>query len=127
MPESEVADRVVDAAIEVHRHLGPGLLKSVYEDALCHEFHLRGIDYERQKTVPIPYKGVELEGGLQLDLLVEGKVVVGVKAEEHLTEADHAETLTYLRLTGHHLGLNINFHEPVLPRGVKRILNDHLI
>ena len=127
MPESEIADRVIEAAIEVHRHLGPGLLKSVYEDALCHEFHLRGMDYERHKTAPIPYKGILLESGLCLDLIVEGKVIVGVKAVAQMGDVDHAETMTSLRLTGRRLGLNINFHEPVIPRGVKRIFNDHLV
>ena len=126
MPENEIADRIIEAAIEVHRHLGPGLLKSVYEDALCHEFHLRGMEFERHKTIPIPYKGIDLESGLRLDLLVENKVIVCVEAAEQVPEMDRVETMTYLRLTGHHLGLDINFYEPVLPRGVKRILNNHL-
>ncbi len=96
----------------------------VYEEALCHEFHLRGISFERQKPVPIDYKGVKLATDLRLDLLVEGKVVVDNKAKEEMTEKDHAKTLTYLRLTKKRLGLNINFHEPVLSRGIKRIVND---
>jgi len=126
MSESQIADNVIEAAIEVHRHLGPGLLKSVYEDALCHEFHLRDIEYERHKTLPIHYKGIDLESGLRLDLLVEKKVIVRVEAEEQIPERVRLETLTYLRLAGLHLGLDINFHEEVLPRGVKRVLNDHL-
>lgn len=127
MPESAIADRIIEAAIEVHRHFGPGLLKSVYEDALCHEFHLRDIEYERHKTIPIPYKGIELESGLRLDLLVANKVIVCVEAAEQVSELDRVETMTYLYLTGLRLGLDINFYEPVLPRGVKRILNDRLV
>jgi len=124
MHENEISERIIGAAIEVHRVLGPGLLESVYEESLCHEFHLRGMRFERQKPVPIDYKGVRLATDLRLDLLVEGKVVVDVKAKEEMTEKDHVKTLTYLRLANTHLGLNINFHEPRLADGVKRIVNN---
>ena len=123
MRENEVSERVIGAAIEVHRALGPGLLEGVYEEALCHELNLRGMAYERQKAVPIAYKGVKLSTDLRLDLIVEGIVIVDVKAKEEMTKKDHAKTLTYLRLTGVRLGLNINFHEPLLVDGVKRIVN----
>ncbi|HOE67709.1 MAG TPA: GxxExxY protein [Candidatus Hydrogenedentes bacterium] len=123
MHENEISERIIGAAIEVHRILGPGLLEGVYEEALCHEFHLRGIRFERQKPVPIDYKGVKLATDLRLDLLIEEKVVVDVKAKEEMTEKDHAKTLTYLRLTGTHLGLNMNFHELRLVDGIKRIVN----
>jgi len=124
MHENEISERIIGAAIEVHRILGPGLLEGVYEEALCHEFQLRGIHFERQKPVPIDYKGVKLAADLRLDLLVEDKVIVDIKAKEQMTEKDHAKTLTYLRLTNTRLGLNINFHEPRLVDGVKRIVNN---
>ena len=123
MHENEISKRIIGAAIEVHRVLGPGLLESVYEWALCHEFKLCGIGFERQKSVPIDYKGVKLATDLRLDLLVEGKVIVDVKAKEQMTEKDHVKTLTYLRLTNTRLGLNLNFHEPRLVDGIKRIVN----
>lgn len=123
MHENDVSDRIIGAAIEVHRALGPGLLEGVYEEALCHELHLRGLAFERQKGVPIAYKGVKLSTDLRLDLIVENLVIVDVKAKEEMTKKDHAKTLTYLRLTGIRLGLNINFHEPMLVDGVRRIVN----
>lgn len=124
MHENEISERIIGAAIEVHRILGPGLIERIYEEALCHEFHLRGIGFERQKPVPIDYKGVKLGTDLRLDLLVESKVIVDAKAKEEMTDKDHAKTLTYLRLTGTRLGLNMNFHEPRLADGIKRIVNN---
>ncbi len=123
MHENEISEKVIGAAIEVHRILGPGLLEAVYEESLCHELHLRGIHFERQKPVPIDYKGVKLGTDLRLDLLVEDKVIVDVKAKEEMTEMDHAKTLTYLRLTDMRLGLNVNFHETRLVDGIKRMVN----
>jgi GxxExxY protein len=123
MHENEISEKIIGAAIEVHRVLGPGLLEAIYEESLCHEFYLRGIRFQRQKPVPIDYKGVKLGTDLRLDLLVEDKVVVDVKAKEEMTEKDHAKTLTYLRLTNTRLGLNMNFHEPRLVDGIKRIVN----
>ena len=124
MHENEISERIIGAAIEVHRVLGPGLLESVYEEALCHEFHIRGIRFERQKSVSITYKGVNLASNLRLDLLVEAKVVVDVKAKERMSDIDPVKTLAYLRLSGVRLGLNINFHEAVLKNGIKRIANN---
>ena len=124
MHENEISEKIIGAAIEVHRNLGPGLLESVYEEALCHELGLRGIRFERQMPLPICYKGVNLATDLRLDLLVEGKVIVDVKAKDHMTEIDHVKTLTYLRLSNLRLGLNINFHEALLRDGVKRIVNN---
>ena len=123
MHENEISEQIIGAAIEVHRALGPGLLESVYEEALCHELHLRSLRFERQKTVAIRYKGVSLGTGLKLDLMVEDRVIVDVKAKDEMSPIDHAKTLTYLRLTNTKLGLNINFHEPTLIKGVKRIVN----
>ncbi len=122
MRENVISELIIAAAIEVHRTLGPGLLESVYEEALCQEFRIRGIHFERQQAVPIDYKGTKLATDLRLDLLVEGKVIVDVKAK--MTELDHAKTLTYLRLTNTRLVLNMNFHEPRLVGGIKRIVNN---
>ncbi len=124
MHENEVSEKILGAAIEVHRELGPGLLESLYEEALCVEFELQGIAYDRQKTIPVYYKGHQLSTPLRLDLLVEDTVIVDAKAKEAMTPMDHAKTLTYLRLSNKKLGLNINFHEPTLIKGVKRIVNN---
>ncbi len=88
MHENEISEKIIGAAIEVHRILGPGLLESVYEDALCHELYLRGLQFKRQQSVPIPYKGIKLGTDLRLDLLVEYKVIVDLKAKEELSTID---------------------------------------
>jgi GxxExxY protein len=124
MHENEISEKVIGAAIEVHRILGPGLLESVYEEALCHEFTLRGIAYQRQKYVPIPYKSALLGTPLRLDLLVEEKVIIDVKARERLAESDKPQLLTYLRLSKLRLGLIINSHVPLLKEGICRMVND---
>lgn len=123
MHENEVSEKIIGAAIEVHRELGPGLVENIYEEALCFEFGLRHIHFERQKSVPIIYKGHTLSSPLRLDLLVEDSVIVDTKAKEAMTPMDHAKTLSYLRLSKKRLGLNINFHEATLIKGVKRIVN----
>ncbi|MCX5758493.1 MAG: GxxExxY protein [Candidatus Hydrogenedentes bacterium] len=126
MHENEVSEKAIGCAIEVHRELGPGLLEAVYEEALCYELSLAGIQFKRQIHVPIVYKSVKLSADLKLDLLVENKVIIDVKAKEDMTELDAAKTLTYLRLSDIRLGLNINFHTLLLRDGIKRIVN-HLI
>src|SRR5579863_38193 len=112
MPDNQITQSIIGAALEVHRLLGPGLLESAYEECLCHEFHIRGIQFERQKPIPIVYKAVKLESGYRLDLLVEGKVIVELKSVELLGPLHEAILLTYMRLSGHHLGLLINFNVP---------------
>jgi GxxExxY protein len=124
MHENEISEKIIGAAIEVHRILGPGLLESVYEDALCHELHLRDTKFVRQKNVPIPYKDVKLGSDLRLDLLVEDKVVVDLKAKEILSPIDKPKLLTYLRLSKMHLDLIINFHVELLKDGVSRVVNN---
>jgi GxxExxY protein len=114
---------IVGAAIEVHKHLGSGLLESVYEVALCRELSLRGISAERQVRVPLEYKSVALDLSVRLDLLVERMVVVEVKSVDRLLPIHRAQVLTYLRLTGHPLGLLINFNVELLRTGVRRLLN----
>ena len=123
MHENEISGKIIGAAIEVHRILGPGLLESIYEDALCHELHLRGLRFKRQQNVPIPYKGIKLGADLRLDLLVEDKVILDLKAKEELSKIDKPKLLTYLRLSDKHLGLIINFHVEVLRDGVLRVVN----
>ncbi len=123
MHENEISGKIIGAAIEVHRVLGPGLLESVYEDALCHELRLRGLRFKRQQNVPIPYKGIKLGADLRLDLLVENKVILDLKAKEELSKIDKPKLLTYLRLSDKHLGLIINFHVEVLRDGVFRVVN----
>jgi GxxExxY protein len=104
----------------VHRQLGPGLLESAYEQCLCHELHLRGLAFQRQVELPIVYKGLKLDCGYRLDLIVENEVVVELKAIERLLPVHEAQLLTYLRLTGKRVGLLINFNVPLLTTGIIR-------
>jgi GxxExxY protein len=114
---------IVGAAIEVHKHLGPGLLESVYEAALSRELGLPGPRTDRQVLVPLRYKGLPLELNARLDLLVERMVVVEVKAVDRLLPIHRAQLLTYLRLTCHSVGLLINFNVGLLRSGIRRVLN----
>jgi len=123
MHENEISERIIGAAIEVHRYFGPGLVEQVYEEALCHELTLRGIRFERQKLVPIFYKDNRLGTPLRLDLLVEEKVIVDLKAKEEVIAFDRAKLLSYLRLSKLRLGLMINFHSAVLKDGISRVVN----
>lgn len=118
---NQVTEQIIGAAIEVHRHLGPGLLESVYEEALAVEFDLRGLPYARQVPVPLAYKGREI-GEYRLDLLVADSVVVEVKSVERQDPVFTAQLLTYLRLAGKRVGLLINFNTHLLKQGVKRLI-----
>ena len=113
---------IIGAAIEVHRALGPGLLESAYEECLCHELALRGIVFRRQVPLPLAYKGIQLDCGYRLDLLVEDTVVVEVKAVQEVLPLHEAQLLTYLRLGGWKVGLLLNFNVPVLRRGIRRLV-----
>lgn len=124
MHENEISEKVIGAAIEVHKILGPGLLESVYEEALCHELSLQGLKFVRQQNVPINFKGIKLGTDLRLDLLVEDKVIVELKAKEHLSSIDKPQLLTYLRLNNKKLGLLINFHVEMLRDGLSRVVNN---
>jgi GxxExxY protein len=123
MHENEISEQIIGAAIEVHKYFGPGLVEQVYEEALCHEFALPGIRFERQKHVPIHYKGVKLGVPLRLDLIVEEKVIVDLKAKEEISALDKPKLLSYLRLSNLRLGLIINFHALVLKDGIFRVVN----
>lgn len=119
-----LTERILGACIEIHRALGPGLLESAYEECLCYELVLADIPFERQMTLPVAYKGVQLECGYRLDLLVEKTVVVEIKSIERILPVHEAQLLTYLRLTGVNVGLLVNFHSSVLMNGVKRMVNN---
>jgi GxxExxY protein len=122
MTDNEISHEIIGAAIEVHRLLGPGLLESAYEECLSKELALRTLKVERQKPVPVVYKDVKLECGYGIDLLVEGRVVVELKSIESLAAIHEAIILTYLRLSGHRLGLLINFNVTVLKDGIRRFI-----
>ncbi len=118
----QISNRIIGAAIEVHKSLGPGLLENAYEECLCHEFCLQGISFERQKYMPIIYKGQLVDCGYRLDILVEKKIVVEIKSVISLLPIHEAQLMTYLKLSGIWLGLLINFNVVVLKDGIKRIV-----
>jgi len=118
----KLAAELVDAALKVHRTLGPGLLETVYEACLCQELYLRKIPFKRQVSVPIIYEGVTLDAGLRLDVVVADRIVVEIKAVERLIPLFDAQVLTYLKLTGMELGLLINFNVRLLRDGLRRIV-----
>ena len=123
MDINDLTAKVIGAAIEVHKALGPGLLESAYEECLCHEFKLRGFPFERQKELPIIYKGEKLDCGYRLDVVVAGRLILELKACERLEPIHEAQLLTYLKLTGIKVGLLIDFNVPILRDGIKRISN----
>ena len=122
MTDNEISHEIIGAAIEVHRLLGPGLLESAYEECLSKELALRDLQIQRQKPIPLVYKDVKLECGYRLDLLVENSVIVEIKSIETFAPIHEAIMLTYLRLSGHRLGLLINFNVNVLKDGIKRYI-----
>jgi GxxExxY protein len=122
MTDNEITHEIIGAAIEVHKHLGPGLLESAYEECLFDELQLRNLKIERQKPVPVVYKKTKLECGYRLDLLVEGRIVVELKSVEGLGPIHEAIMMTYLRMSGHRLGLLINFNVAILKDGVHRFI-----
>jgi len=124
MKENLISDEIIGAAMEVHRELGgPGLLESIYEEALAYELTLRNIPVARQMSVPVRYKRQALNKPLVLDLLVGEKVIVEIKAVENLNPVTHSQILTYLRLTRMKLGLIINFGNKFLKEGIHRVVN----
>src|ERR1700742_3268201 len=110
MHENEISHAIIGAAIEVHREVGPGIIEKPYEEAMCHELHLRRLPFVRQKPVPFVYKGVKLSTDLRTDLIVAEKVIVDLKAKEQVTAIDKLKVLTYLRLLKLRIGPVINFH-----------------
>jgi GxxExxY protein len=117
-----LTEQIIGFAIEVHRHLGPGLLESVYEECLCYELGQKGIAFRRQVPLPVVYKAVRLDCGYRMDVVVEGKVVLEVKTVERLMPIHDAQVLTYMKLSGIATGLLLNFHSAVLKDGIRRLM-----
>lgn len=122
--EDKFSNEIIGAAIEVHRHLGPGLLESAYEECLCRELSIRDLTFERQKPLAVFYKGIKLDCGYKLDVVVGGLVILELKAVDRIEPIHEAQLLTYLKLTNLKLGILINFNVPILKDGIKRIVNN---
>jgi GxxExxY protein len=116
-----LTERIIGFAIEVHRHLGPGLLESAYEECLCYELEQAAMVFRRQVPLPIVYKSVRLDCGYRLDVVVENRVIVELKSVERLMPIHEAQVITYLKLSGVATGLLLNFNTPVLKDGVRRL------
>tara|TARA_B100000315_G_scaffold257520_1_gene306635 strand:- start:2012 stop:2392 length:381 start_codon:yes stop_codon:yes gene_type:complete len=122
--EDKYSKETIGAAIEVHRHLGPGLLESAYEECLCRELALRNISFEREKPLAVLYKDVKMDCGYRLDILVEGLVILELKATNRIEPIHEAQLLTYLKLSKLKLGILLNFNVPIMRNGIKRIVNN---
>jgi GxxExxY protein len=120
MIHEELTEAILGAAIEVHRALGPGLLESAYHECLCHELALRGIEFKRQVDLPVVYKGIRLDCGYRMDIVVEDTVVLELKCVDAILPIHEAQLITYLKLSGKRVGLLINFNVPVLKDGIRR-------
>jgi GxxExxY protein len=118
--EAELIREIIGAAICVHRELGPGLLESAYQVSICHELTLRGIPFRSQVELPVEYKGVRLDCGYRIDIVVDNRVIVELKSVEGLSAIHQSQLLTYLRLSRIRVGLLINFNVPVLRKGIVR-------
>jgi GxxExxY protein len=123
MEVNEISGQIVDAAIKVHTALGPGLLESAYEACLMFELSRRGLRVQRHVELPVVYEGVQIEVGYRVDLLVEDAIVVEVKSISELAPIHKAQLLTYLKLSGHKVGLLMNFNVELLKDGIKRMVN----
>lgn len=118
----DLTEAVIGFAIDVHRHLGPGLLESVYEECLCHDLSEQQIAFQRQVPLPIVYKGVKSDCGYRMDLVIDRRLVVELKSVDRLNPIHEAQLLTYLRLSGHRLGLLMNFNAVLLKNGLRRLI-----
>ena len=125
LAENILTDKIIGAAIEVHRHLGPGLLEAVYEECLCYELSQMGLKFQRQVHLPINYKGIKFESAYKMDLVVEDLIVIELKAIEDTLPIHAAQLLTYLKSSNKRVGLLINFNVPILRNGLKRIVNHY--
>ena len=117
-----LTDQIIGFAIEVHRHLGPGLLESAYEECLCYELNENGIGLKQQVPLPVVYKSVRLDCGYRIDIIVENRLILELKATERLLPIHEAQVLTYMRLSGIGTGLLLNFNTPVLKDGIRRLM-----
>lgn len=121
-----LTEQLIGAGIDIHRELGPGLLESAYEECLCYELQQLGLRFVRQQPLPVVYKNVRLDCGYRMDLVVENSVILELKTVERLLPIHEAQLMTYLRLTGHPVGLLLNFTVPLFTSGVKRIVNKYI-
>ena len=124
MEINQLSSKIIGAAIEVHKVLGPGLLESAYEKCLCHELKLRGLSFDNQKPLPLVFKGEELDCGYRLDIVVDNAIILELKSCEKIEPIHKAQLLTYLKLSGLTLGLVLNFKVPVMRDGIVRIVNN---
>jgi len=122
MTENEITEKVIGAAIEVHRVLGPGLLESAYRQCLCREMALKGLQFEAERPLPVEYKGTRLECGYRTDIVVESLVLLELKCVSEIHLIVKAQVLTYLKLGGWKVGLILNFHEAVMKDGIRRVV-----
>ena len=118
-----LTEKIIGCAIEVHKAIGPGLLESAYEECLCYELAQNGLTFERQVPLPVVYKGVKLDCGYKLDIIVENIVIIELKAVDRIIAIHEAQLLSYLRMLDLRVGLILNFHSSVLKEGIKRIVN----
>jgi GxxExxY protein len=123
MGTDQLTNRIIGAAMKVHSALGPGLLESAYGACLYHELRKQGLQVRKEVALPVSYDGIQLDVGYRIDLLVEEKVVVELKAVEKVQPVHSAQLLSHLRLSGHHIGLLINFHVRHLRHGISRVVN----
>ena len=123
MDINKLSNRIIGSAIEVHKALGPGLLESAYEQCLCHELNLRDLSFEKQKELPVVYKGIKLDCGYRLDIVVGNAIILELKSCEKIEPIHKAQLLTYLKLSKLSLGLILNFNMPTMRDGIVRIVN----
>lgn len=123
MHENEITSKVINAAIEVHKALGPGLLESAYKECLYYQLAKSGLNVQKEKALPLIYEEVKLDCGYRIDLLVENKIVIEIKSVEALNDLHTAQILTYLKLGNYKIGLLLNFNVVLLKNGIKRIIN----
>ncbi len=121
---NKLSSRIIGAAIEVHKALGPGLLESAYEECICHELSIGGLSLERQKPLAVRYKGINLDCGYRLDVVVEDAIILELKSCEKIEPIHKAQLLTYLKLSGFKLGLLLNFNVTLMREGIVRIVNE---
>ena len=124
MTENELSKIAVDCMFKVHKNLGPGLLENAYEECLCYELNKTGLLINRQKPLPLFYEEIRMEIGYRIDILIEDKLLIEVKAVESLCDVHKAQVITYLKLTGCKLGLLVNFNVALIKDGIKRIVNN---
>lgn len=120
----ELTGKIMQACIEVHKHMGPGLLEKVYETCLMREFHLRGIKAQAQVALPLTYKGIELDKSYSIDILVEDEIILELKATENILPVFEAQLISYLRLSEKKVGYLINFNVPLMKQGIKRYVSN---